>query len=206
MAGAVALPDACHRGCKAHRQPVPVNKSMAVAARSSTRTADGVIRPLLPPTACRWAGTMGQPIRCIGCGDATASAAKNPLQPPALGSAVAAIARRTGSIARGKVAPDETPCAAWRRSHPRLDGPPGAQHHRACRGKKRRNQRPRPFRRFEAYRSGASSRSLNHEPLYGNPVAGTQPRTRAWPSLRQVAGPLAAAWRCRRDRAPGSRP
>ena len=67
------------------RQSALINHNVDLAAQSSTRTADGVIRaPFLPPAACWWARTMELSINCIDCGDDAARASKTRSHTPAL--------------------------------------------------------------------------------------------------------------------------
>lgn len=68
-----------------NRQSVLVDGDVDLAGQSSTRTADGVIRPpFLPPAACWWARMIDESINCIDCGEAAASASKTRSQTPAL--------------------------------------------------------------------------------------------------------------------------
>ena len=70
---------------QAQRQSALVDNDVDLAAQSSTRTTDGVIRaPFLPPAACWWARTTELSMSCSDCGDAAASASKTPNHTPAL--------------------------------------------------------------------------------------------------------------------------
>src|SRR5690606_4380458 len=70
---------------KPDRPSALVDDRVDLAAQSSTRTADGVIRaPFLPPPACWWARTMEESISCSDCGEAAASASKIRSHTPAL--------------------------------------------------------------------------------------------------------------------------
>lgn len=67
------------------RQALFIHNHVDLAAQSSTRTADGVIRtPFFPPAACWWARTMELSINCIDCGDDAARASKTRSHTPAL--------------------------------------------------------------------------------------------------------------------------
>src|SRR6185312_887197 len=59
-------------GCQEEtdRQAMRIHDHVDLAAQSSTRTADGVIRaPFLPPAACWWARTIELSIKCSDCGE-----------------------------------------------------------------------------------------------------------------------------------------
>ena len=60
--------DLARRRPSCHRSPLRVPDGVASGALSAPRTADGVIRPLYPPTVCGWARTSALSMTCSAWG------------------------------------------------------------------------------------------------------------------------------------------